>query len=188
MSEANAPLPPLRRTITVGWGQAAAFRRFTEEIATWWPYRTHSVGEKEVKTVVFEGRVGGRVYEEHLDGRRFQWGEVLVWEPPARVRFTWHPGRDSSTAQEVELQFVALESGTRLELTHHGWEKLGRLARRGRRGYNLGWRYVLDVWAGRRNGFVRFMDLVAGVIQLAGRLKREAGDPRDRAAGEIAPR
>jgi hypothetical protein len=43
---ARGPLPPLRKSITVGWSPEAAFRRFTAEIASWWPLRSHSVGEE----------------------------------------------------------------------------------------------------------------------------------------------
>ncbi|MGE0439720.1 MAG: SRPBCC domain-containing protein [Gemmatimonadales bacterium] len=178
-------IPPVRRSIVVPWPPEAAFRRFTQEIGTWWPSRTHSVGGKVVKAVVFEGRLGGRIYEEHTDGRRFQWGEVTVWEPPARVRFTWHPSRSPDTAQDVELTFRAEGPGTRLELVHTGWENLGALGPKAAKGYGIGWRYVLDVWAGRRGGFVRTMDVLAAVIGGAQRLRRPAGDPRDRMGGEI---
>jgi hypothetical protein len=66
-------LPPVVRSVLVSWSQDAASRRFTEEFASWWPWRTHSVGGTRVRRVVFETRVGGQIFEEHVDGRRFQW-------------------------------------------------------------------------------------------------------------------
>ena len=33
-------LPPIRRSVSVSWDPAAAFRRFTADFGTWWPGRT----------------------------------------------------------------------------------------------------------------------------------------------------
>jgi Activator of Hsp90 ATPase homolog 1-like protein len=107
--------------------------------------------------------VGGDIYEELSDGTRHVWGTVTVWEPPSRTVFTWHPGRRPDTSQNVELRFLPEGSGTRLELTHSGWERLGKLARKARRGYPLGWTYVLNRWAGRSGSPVNLV--LDGVIR-----------------------
>ena len=117
-------LPPICRSISVSWDQAAAFRRFTADFGTWWPSGSHSIGGPLVRRIVFEPKVGGCIYEEHLDGRRFQWGEIRLWEPPQRVEFTWHPAREPETAQDVAVAFVPEGSGTRVE-AH--CERLGTL-------------------------------------------------------------
>lgn len=101
----SSEIPPIKRSISVSWSPETAFRRFTEEFGSWWPSRTHSIGGERIKQLVFEQREGGRIYEEHTDGRRFQWGQVTLWDPPTRVSFTWHPSRDPSTAQNVEIEF-----------------------------------------------------------------------------------
>ena len=106
-------LPPIRRSVSVSWDPAAAFRRFTADFGTWWPGRTHSVGGPRVRRIVFEPHAGGCIYEEHVDGRRFQWGEVRLWEPPRKVEFTWHPSREPATAQDVLVEFVPESSGSR---------------------------------------------------------------------------
>lgn len=149
MTPAAPSLPPVRRSITVPWTPEAAFRRFTDEIATWWPLATHSVAQERAETVRFESRVGGRICERASGGEEHVWGTITAWEPPRRVAFTWHPGRDPETAQTIEVRFAPLGSGTRLELTHAGWEALGEEAKGARRGYALGWAYVLRLWAGR---------------------------------------
>lgn len=131
---------------------------------TWWPHRTHSIGGPHVKRVVLEERVGGKFFEEHVDGRRFQWGEVLAWDPPRRVKFTFHPSQDPSVAQDVDVRFESDGTGTRLVLTVDGWERLGKSAKRARRGYDVGWGYVLNVWAGRRTGGMAVMDAIAAVV------------------------
>lgn len=175
-SATSTPIPPLHKSITVPWPQEAAFRRFTAEIHTWWPLRSHSIGGEKAETVVFEGRAGGRIYERLRGGEECTWGVVRAWEPPARVAFTWHPGRDPAQAQEVELRFVPDGRGTRLELTHTGWEKLAALGRKARRGYGIGWAYVLRLYAGRRHSPVVWsLDALMWLMQpLAKRLARRA--------------
>ena len=144
-------LPPIEKSISVSWDQESAFERFTAGFGAWWPSQTHSIGGDRVRQVVFEPRLGGRIFEEHQDGRRFQWGEILQWDPPRRVKFTWHPSRDPSTAQEVAIEFIREDGGgTRVNLISSGWENWGPKAHRARRGYSVGWAYILNIWAGRR--------------------------------------
>lgn len=166
MADASAPpaLAPLQKSITVPWDVEAAFRRFTAEMTSWWPLRTHSVGQAQAQRCVFEGRVGGRIFEELYDGRRFEWGTVLAWDPPRHVAFTWYPDETPSADQRVDLRFAAADGGTRLDLTHTGWEHFGEKAARVRRGYGLGWGYVLLLWAGRRRApLVVALDVITAV-------------------------
>ena len=69
-------------------------------------------------------------------------GEVLAWEPPHRLEFTWQLGRTPEQAQNNEVTFAATEAGTRVELTHSGWERLGAQAEEVRAGYDSGWEVV----------------------------------------------
>lgn len=148
MSDQQA-IEPVRKSIEVGCTADKAFRLFTEEIDSWWPLATHSIGEADAVSCYFEGREGGRIYEMHADGSIHLWGTVTAWQPPERVVFTWHPGRDASTAQEVELRFSDVSGGTRIELEHRGWESLGEAALRTRTGYETGWVPVLERYAAR---------------------------------------
>ena len=99
--------------------------------------------EQRAQACVFEQRRGGRLYETYADGGQADWGTVLQWEPPARVAFSWHPGRDPDTAQEVEVTFRATGAGTEVRIRHSGWEKLGDKAPETRGSYDRGWQYVL---------------------------------------------
>ncbi len=178
-------IPPIKRSVSVSWDQETAFKRFTAEFGSWWPSQTHSIGGERLKQLVFEQRLGGRIYEEHHDGRRFQWGQVVLWEPPKRVKFTWHPSRDPSTSQEVDIEFQIEGKGTRLELTSTGWERWGRKAHRARKGYNVGWGYVLNVWAGRRTLRMSMLETITSVLNLAMKLRGGRDAEIARAAGEI---
>jgi hypothetical protein len=103
------------------------------------------------------------------------------------VKFTWHPSRDPATAQEVLIEFVPEDGGTRLELTSTGWEKWGKGARRAHRGYGVGWDYVLKVWAGRRTAGMTVLDGVASLMNVAMKLRGGRAAEIARASGEIAP-
>ena len=180
-------IPPIKRSISVSWDQETAFRKFTAEFSSWWPSRSHSIGGDRLERIVFEPHEGGCIYEEHQDGRRFQWGQIIAWEPPRRVKFTWHPSHDPSTAQEVELEFKREGNGTRLELTSSGWERWGRRARSARRTYSVGWDYVLNVWAGRRTFRMGVLDLIAGALNQLTKLRGGREAEIARAGGEMAP-
>jgi uncharacterized protein YndB with AHSA1/START domain len=123
-----------------------AFELFTKNIATWWPVKTHSVAAENAETVVLEGREGGRFYERTRDGQEHPWGTVTVWEPPRRLACTWHPGRDEETGQEIEVVFEPHEDGTRLVLTHTGWEKRDAEMADAMASYDRGWESVLGFY------------------------------------------
>lgn len=144
-------IEPLQKELRVRTTVEMAFRRFTEEIARWWPRATHSVSTESCVDVVFEGAEGGRLLERAGDGTEHVWGTVLRWEPPHRVVFTWHPGRDSSSGQVVEVVFREAGVDTVVELVHSGWESLGEAGREMRAGYDSGWDSVLGLY---RNTFI----------------------------------
>lgn len=178
-------LPPIRRSVRVSWAPDAAFRRFTQDFGVWWPVSTHSIGGTRVLRTVFECRAGGLIYEELKDGRRFQWGRVLAWEPPHRVSFTWHPSQDESKAQDVEILFHPDGTGTRVELVSSGWERLGRRARLARRGYDLGWRGILDVFADRPSVAAAIPAGISHAVTFALRVTGRLDAAIDRAGGRI---
>jgi uncharacterized protein YndB with AHSA1/START domain len=137
----------ISKEIAVGVPVETAFRIFTEEIATWWPLATKSVGEEEAETLVIEPHEGGRVYERVRGGEEHEWGEVFVWKPPHRLAFTWHPGRAPETAQELEIRFTASGDQTIVELDHRGWERLVAAADEIPEHYVSGWDEVLSRFA-----------------------------------------
>jgi hypothetical protein len=139
-------LPAVKKSVTVGLPVEEAFRLFTSKIHTWWPLATHSIGEENAETCIMEEKEGGRLYEVLKDGSQKEWGTILVWEPPRRFITSWHPGRENSTAQEVEVVFTAESQGTRLDLSHRNWELLGANAQETRKNYVQGWDYVLGLY------------------------------------------
>ena len=142
----------IKKSVTVAVPVDEAFRVFTEEMETWWPLRTHAVDTENSDTVVMEGREGGRLFERGTSGEEQVWGIVQSWEPPQRVGYTWHPGRGEDTAQEVEVTFTPEGDGTRVEVRHWGWEKLGDRLDETIASYNEGWDLVLGRYAEAANG------------------------------------
>jgi uncharacterized protein YndB with AHSA1/START domain len=136
-------LEPLRKSLAVGLPPGQAFELFTAGLGRWWPLRTHSVFQERAATCGLEPRVGGALFEQRDDGARSLWGTVLVWEPPRRFVVSWHPGREAETAQELEVRFLPEGAGTRVELEHRGWQRLGAAASESRAGYDQGWDGVL---------------------------------------------
>jgi uncharacterized protein YndB with AHSA1/START domain len=148
-------LAPLRVSTVVERPPVEAFHIFTAGMARWWPLRTHSVSRAHAVGCVIEPRQGGAVYEVQDDGQRQAWGRVLEWQPPQRLVLSWHPGRPAAVAQEVELRFTADGTGTRVDLEHRGWARLGTDAPEAKKSYDGGWRSVLGTYfvqACRREG------------------------------------
>jgi uncharacterized protein YndB with AHSA1/START domain len=69
---------------------------------------------------------------------------VRAYDPPHRLAFSWIVGLSAEQEQLVEIRFMAEDLGTRVELTHSGWEKLGDAAASRRVGYDRGWSKLLE--------------------------------------------
>ena len=137
--EQTTETAPVQKAVTVPRSVEEAFALFTDGIDGWWPLATHSIFKNRAAKAVFEGGVGGRLYELSSGGEEGVWGTVQVWEPPTRIVYSWHPGRGEETAQEVEVTFEPSGAGTRVAIEHRGWEK----APDRRAGYDVGWDLVL---------------------------------------------
>jgi Activator of Hsp90 ATPase homolog 1-like protein len=135
---------PLRYRFRVACSPQEAFRLWTAAVGAWWPMSTHSVSGKRDATLVLEPWVGGRIFERVNEGREFEWGSVLVFEPPERLLCEWMVA-DLTT--ELEVRFWDDEDGgTVVELEHRGWDRFGDEAA-GRRDTNaVGWEGVLPFY------------------------------------------
>ncbi len=137
-------MEPLIRTFTVQCDRAAAFGLWTERATLWWP-KSHKMTRDPGAAVRFEPRVGGRIYERASDGREIDWGTVSVWDPPARLAYSWHIGFAAPDATQVEVRFSTLPAGgTAVEIRHSGWERLGDRGPERRRRNAEGWSAVIS--------------------------------------------
>ena len=138
----------IRRTGVVAATPEKAFEIFTEGIADWFPYDTHSVeGQKgedrSPETVIFETGPNGRIYERMTNGQEAHWAHVTAWEPPHRVVLAWQVNPDTPGPTEIEMRFTPEGDGTRFDFEHRGWEILGADAERAAGQYSGGWGTVL---------------------------------------------
>jgi uncharacterized protein YndB with AHSA1/START domain len=114
---------PLVVEFQVAVPPAEAFAVWTARCSVWWP-PSHTVSG-DPSAITFESRPGGRIVEFARDGGEHDWGRVLDWEPPTRLRYLWHLFFDPSEATEVELTFSPAEGGTAVRLEQRGWGGLG---------------------------------------------------------------
>jgi uncharacterized protein YndB with AHSA1/START domain len=137
-------LEPIVVTVDLAAAPAEAYAAFTARFGDWWPVATHSLSRQAATRCRMDAAPGGALEERAPDGARHLWGTVESVEPGRRLRFTWHPGREPASAQWVDVVFAARQSGSRVTLTHGGWEALGEIAPILRREYLPGWRDVLE--------------------------------------------
>jgi uncharacterized protein YndB with AHSA1/START domain len=141
----------IRRSVTVKAPPARAFEVFTRQMQAWWPLETHSIRagreDRPPEELHLELRVGGRFYEKTGDDEH-RWGSVLACEPPHRIVLEWQVN-PSRPATEIEVTFTEVDGGTRVDLVHRGWERMGEQAEESRSGYasDDGWNRVLARYA-----------------------------------------
>ncbi|MEQ8277944.1 MAG: SRPBCC domain-containing protein [Deltaproteobacteria bacterium] len=104
---------PLRRSVTVACDVEHAFETFTARIDLWWPPSHKAEGAH----LVMEPGVGGRFVAKRGDGGEKLFGEIVRWEPPHRLTYTWYPGALTEPT-EVDVQFLADGDATVVEIVH----------------------------------------------------------------------
>ena len=137
---------PIVKTIEVPCAPSRAFDIFVNRIAAWWPLDGHAASAaagKAALAVTIEPSVGGAVYETMWDGSRTDWGKVLEFDEGRSFAMTWHPGNNADNPTHVAVRFEAAGAGTRVTLTHSGWEVWGEDAGARRENYDSGWDFVL---------------------------------------------
>jgi uncharacterized protein YndB with AHSA1/START domain len=113
-----------------------AFRAFVEQFSEWWP-AIYTFAADDLQYIGMEQEAGGRCIERDHAGNELIWGEVLVYQPPARIVFSWwiHPDRtvvtDPDRASEIDVRFIDERALTRVEFEHRhlsrhgeGWETM----------------------------------------------------------------
>lgn len=80
MSEVRAV--KIESELTVHAAPERVFTAYCHEQHHWYP---HTYGGDRVRTIVFEPRVGGQLYEDWGDGAGHLYGTVAHYDPPAAV-------------------------------------------------------------------------------------------------------
>ena len=143
MSTEQTVIKPIKKSVSVDVPVALAFEIFTDRLSEWWPLATHSIGDEATESAHIEGRVGGRVYEIQKDGTEAEWGVVSAWEPPNRFAMEWKVNPKALAPTSIEVRFSEADGGTRVDLEHSHWDRLGPDGAETRSGYDEGWDLVL---------------------------------------------
>jgi len=126
---------------------AQAFELWTDGINRWWRKGTYYWNDRHrARGLRFEPYPGGRfieVYDE-TTGEGLEIGRISVWEPGRRLVYSWREaGWRPEEKTEVEVVFEPTAAGgTRVTVTHSGWETVSDSARR-REGYDHGHKELL---------------------------------------------
>jgi uncharacterized protein YndB with AHSA1/START domain len=103
-----------------------AFAVFTREIGDWWrPSGLFQTTPRAPGRLAFEPGDGGRLTETLANGKVFEIGKVLAWEPPARLLFSWRQASfPPDLHTEVEVRFEAFGEETRVSVEHRGFHQV----------------------------------------------------------------
>ena len=148
----------VNRSIVIEASAEHAFKIFTERFGDFKP-REHNLLGSPITETVFEGHVGGHIYDRGQDGSECRWARILVYEPPTRVVFSWDIGvqwqieADPDNTSEVEVRFIAESpTRTRVELEHRHLDRHGP-----------GWQSLADGVAGDQ-GWPLYLDRYAALF------------------------
>ena len=153
MQHATIQIAPIHKSAVAPLGRTQAFDVFTGRMGEWW-FPGQGIGPTPFKAIILEPRVGGRWFERAEDGTETLWGDVLEWDPPARILLAWRIKPDWKFDPEletlVEISFEELdETSTRVTLEHRELARLGEGARQMAESMAGGWEALLQ----------RFVDL-----------------------------
>ncbi len=118
----------VRHSVEVPVDPETAFRLYTAEINRWWKRGTYYWNDRRRAVGLrFEPFVGGRFIEVYdaQSGEGFEIGRIQVWEPGQRLVYTWREaGWAPGEQTEVEVLFEPVPQGTRVMVTHSGWDRV----------------------------------------------------------------
>ena len=134
-------------TTVVAADATTTFSLFTEDVNSWWKQGPRFRGAGG--TLQFEPGEGGRLVQRDIDGSEFEFGRISVWKPGDRLVFGWR-NRNFAEGEltEVDVQFEAVGTSTRVTVVHRGWGALraDHPARHGLEGAAFG--AMMGVWWG----------------------------------------
>ena len=142
-------IDPIVLSVDLPVAPARAFAAFTAGFADWWPVATHSLSRHAATRCRLDAAPGGAIEERAPDGLRISGARsspssLAVACASPGIRAANRSPRSGSTSSSTPHG-----DGSRVTLTHGGWEALGEIAPILRREYASGWQNVFGtVYAG----------------------------------------
>ena len=90
---------PIVHELTLTCTPDHAFEVFTSRIGEWWDPQ-YSGNPETFSTVTIDPRMRGQITERHDDGSEHDWGEVIAWDPPAKVAFSFTLAQDRTVLEK----------------------------------------------------------------------------------------
>ncbi|MEH0110004.1 helix-turn-helix domain-containing protein [Tersicoccus sp. MR15.9] len=145
----------VRQSLQIDADPATVFRALTRELEAWWgaPYLLIAEDGEGPTRMTVDLTIGGAVTESR--GERSElWGVVSGLEPDRVFAFTGSMGMRSACTGEVRYELVAVDGGTRVNLSH---DAVGAFPAERAAGYDRGWEDLnlrLQAWVeqGERYG------------------------------------
>lgn len=109
------PIAPVRQEVRVRCRPDHAFAVFTSRVDAWWP---PSHRRFPASTLSLGAGVGGPLVETSTTGEVHRLGEVVRWEPPELVCFSWRLGAPPSAPTLAFVRFQAEGEHTRVRVEH----------------------------------------------------------------------
>lgn len=113
MSSKTAQSVRIESEFTVAAPPERVFAALTAEQHDWYPY---NYGGPRVRSIVFEPRVGGAVYEDWGDGAGHWYGTVTHYDPPSA--FALRGALAHGTVLDNEFSLAATEDGSGCVVRH----------------------------------------------------------------------
>jgi uncharacterized protein YndB with AHSA1/START domain len=139
----------VRQEVVVRCAPDHAFRVFTAQVDAWWPASHRRFPASTLRLGAGEG---GALIETSTTGEVHQLGEVVRWEPPRLLCFSWRLGAPPSAPTLAFVRFEPAGDQTRVRVEHvegpHAlpdWARTATIFRRS-------WRHVLDALAAHLHG------------------------------------
>jgi uncharacterized protein YndB with AHSA1/START domain len=135
-------------SVDVDCSPEEAFDLFTSRMGDWWPLDVASYGGDRAREIFLEPRVGGRFFERFVEADELQVGTVIACDPPELIVFTWKTA-DWEGETEVAVSFTPIAQGTRVDLEHRGFERIGPLGPDVAAKFRGGWPGVMQAFASK---------------------------------------
>lgn len=133
---------PIVHELNLSCSPEHAFEVFTAGIGDWWD-PAYTGNAETFASVTIDPWMRGQITERHTDGAEHDWGEVIAWDPPAKVAFSFTLAQDRTVPSVVRVTFVPSDIGTHVTFEHDGWNELNADAR----GKFTEWPHLLNRFA-----------------------------------------
>lgn len=124
-------IEPISTSVVAPLPLERAFEHFARELYAWWP-REYTWSQDVLHDIGIEPRAGGLCFEIGPDAFRCDWGRVLDWAPPERLRLAWQisprrePVPDPARSSMVTVSFTSDgPQRTLVTLLHENFERHG---------------------------------------------------------------